>query len=171
MPDSATLSPRCAGALLRPARPASEPLSPIGLSFHLTTIIAYNKARRLSSGKCGRQAPGRRGLPPRAGETAKGRSAGAAREPRLSELAAASDCRAGSAAPLCGRALPFRPNAPFFFLLRAAVRLSLPAARRRLVSGHAVGKAQPFRKAGGRAASLPRRPQSNLDKLGSASRP
>ena len=65
-------------------------------------------------------------------------------DPRLSKLAVASDCRGGSAAPLCGRALPFRPNSPFFLPLRTARRLSLPAARRGLVSGHTTGKAQPF---------------------------
>jgi hypothetical protein len=83
LPDSATPRPRCTRAICRDARPVPEPLFTSGFSSHLTTTIGYYKARRLSSGKCGGQAPGRRGSPPRAGETAKGRSVGAAREPPL----------------------------------------------------------------------------------------
>jgi len=67
---------------------------------------------------------------------------------RLSKSPAHVNAKSGSAASLCGRARPFRPNSSLFLpppLLLAAGRLSLPAARRRLVGGvrHRKGTAFP----------------------------
>src|ERR1019366_1855815 len=72
----------------------------------------------------------------------------------------------GFAPQLCGKALPFRPKAPIFLLIRPAGRLRLPAGRMRCIDGTIIGKAEPFRTASGEAAGHPSIAGSNFDKPG-----
>ena len=81
--------------------------------------------------------------------------------PRLSKLAENRCAPGGSAAPLRGKAPPFRPSVPTFPL-----RAVCSADGAEVGRGFPHGKAEPFRKASGQAAGHRSVPVRNLVKAG-----
>ena len=63
-------------------------------------------------------------------------------KPRLSKLENSSSGQRGSAAPLCGKPLAFRPDAPISFTPRRLEGSAFQTARRRLVRAQASRKGE-----------------------------